>query len=71
MGSRSSVASYLIEKAAGIQLNYVVFNSGGEVNAALLGGHIDMAVSNPGESIELYQRLFADSCNSFFRLRRQ
>jgi putative tricarboxylic transport membrane protein len=53
LGSSDSVCSYLIEKAAGVQLNYVVFNSGGEVNAALLGGHIDLAVSNPGEALEL------------------
>ncbi len=53
LGSSDSVCAYLIEKAAGIQLNYVVFNSGGEVNAALLGGHIDLAVSNPGEALEL------------------
>jgi putative tricarboxylic transport membrane protein len=55
LGGADSVASYLLEKAAGIQFNYVVFNGGGEVNAALLGGHIDMAVSNPGESLELYK----------------
>jgi putative tricarboxylic transport membrane protein len=53
LGSSDSVCSYLLEKAAGIQLNYIVFNSGGEVNAALMGGHIDMAVSNPGEALEL------------------
>jgi putative tricarboxylic transport membrane protein len=55
LGGADSVAYYLIEKAAGIQFNYIVFNGGGEVNAALLGGHIDMAVSNPGESLELYK----------------
>jgi putative tricarboxylic transport membrane protein len=55
LGGADSIATYLIEKAAGIQFNYVVFNSGGEVNAALLGGHIDMAVSNPGESSELFK----------------
>ena len=53
LGSSDSVCSYLIEKVAGIQLNYIVFNSGGEVNAALMGGHIDLAVSNPGEALEL------------------
>jgi putative tricarboxylic transport membrane protein len=52
-GSSDSICAYLIEKAAGIKLNYIVFNSGGEVNAALLGGHIDLAVSNPGEALEL------------------
>ena len=53
LGSSDSICAYLIEKAKGIKLNYIVFNSGGEVNAALLGGHIDIAVSNPGEALEL------------------
>jgi putative tricarboxylic transport membrane protein len=53
LGSSDSICAYLVEKAAGVQFNYVVFNGGGEVNAALLGGHIDMAVSNPGEALEL------------------
>ena len=53
LGSSDSICAYLIEKAAGIQLNYIVFNSGGEVNAALMGGHIDIAVANPGEALEL------------------
>lgn len=55
LGGADSVAYYLIEKAAGVQFNYIVFNGGGEVNAALLGGHVDMALSNPGESLELYK----------------
>ena len=55
LGSSDSICAYLVEKAAGVQLNYVVFNSGGEVNAALLGGHIDLAVSNPGEALELFK----------------
>ncbi len=53
LGSSDSICAYLIEKAAGVQFNFIVFNSGGEVNAALMGGHIDMAVSNPGEALEL------------------
>ncbi len=55
LGGNDSICTYLIEKAAGIQLNYIVFNGGGEVNAALLGNHIDMAISNPGEALELYK----------------
>lgn len=55
LGSSDSICAYLIEKAVGVQFNYVVFNGGGEVNAALLGGHIDMAVTNPGEALELYK----------------
>lgn len=45
------IFTYLFEKAAGIQLKYVPFNSGGEVTAALMGGHIDAAVENPNEII--------------------
>lgn len=53
LGSSDSICSYLIEKEAGVKLNYIVFNSGGEVNAAVLGGHVDLGVSNPGEALEL------------------
>jgi len=53
VGSTDSIGAYLFEKAAGIQFNFVSFTGGGEVNAALLGGHIDWAVANPGEAMEL------------------
>jgi len=53
LGSADSICVYLIEKAAGVKFNYIVFNSGGEVNAALLGGHVDIALTNPGEALEL------------------
>ncbi len=55
LGSSDSICAYLIEKAAGVQFNYIVFNSGGEVNAALLGSHVSMAITNPGEALELYK----------------
>jgi putative tricarboxylic transport membrane protein len=55
LGSSDSICVYLIEKAAGVQFNFIVFNSGGEVNAALLGGHVNMAITNPGEALELYK----------------
>jgi putative tricarboxylic transport membrane protein len=42
---------YLLEKAAGIKCKYVPFNSGGEVTASLMGGHIDSAVENPNEIV--------------------
>jgi putative tricarboxylic transport membrane protein len=53
LGSADSICAYLLEKSAGVQFNFIVFNSGGEVNAALMGGHIDWAVANPGEALEL------------------
>jgi putative tricarboxylic transport membrane protein len=45
------IFTYLLEKAAKIQVKYVPFNSGGEVTAALMGGHIDAAVENPNEIV--------------------
>ncbi len=45
------IFSYLFQQAAKIQFKYVPFNSGGEVTAALMGGHIDAAVENPNEIV--------------------
>src|SRR3954464_12686591 len=45
------IFTYLFEKAARIKVKYVPFNSGGEVTAALMGGHIDAGVMNPNEII--------------------
>ena len=42
---------HLFEDAAKIKVKYVPFNSGGEVTAALMGGHIDAGVMNPNEII--------------------
>jgi putative tricarboxylic transport membrane protein len=49
IGSSDSIIEYLLEK----ELNAVSFNSAGEVNAALLGGAVDLAFANPGEVREL------------------
>jgi len=43
------IFAHLFEQAANIKLKYVPFNSGGEVTAALMGGHIDAGVMNPNE----------------------
>ncbi len=53
LGASDSIATYLLEKAAGVKFNYIVFTGGGESTAALLGGHVDMIVGNPGESMEM------------------
>ena len=47
--SEDHIFTYLLEKAAGIKVKYVPFNSGGEVTAALMGGHVDAGVMNPNE----------------------
>jgi len=45
------IFTYLFEQAAKIKVKYVPFNSGGEVTAALMGGHIDAAAENPNEIV--------------------
>ena len=45
----------LFERAAGIKLRYVPFNSGGECITALLGGHVDMIWANPGEFVPQWE----------------
>ncbi len=47
--SEDHIFTYLFEQAAKVKVRYVPFNSGGEVTAALLGGHIDAGVMNPNE----------------------
>ena len=47
-GSDANLAA-MISAAVKIKLNYIPFKSGGEVNAAILGGHVDVALGNPNE----------------------
>ena len=47
-GSDANLAA-MINAAVKIKLNYIPFKSGGEVNAAILGGHVDVALGNPNE----------------------
>ena len=49
--SEDHIFTYLFEQAAKIKVKYVPFNSGGEVTAALMGGHIDAGVMNPNEIV--------------------
>jgi putative tricarboxylic transport membrane protein len=46
-----AIGTALINDALGIKLNYIPFNSGGEAAAALLGGHVELAISNPNELV--------------------
>lgn len=49
--SEDHIFTYLFEQAAKVKVKYVPFNSGGEVTAALMGGHIDAGVMNPNEIV--------------------
>jgi putative tricarboxylic transport membrane protein len=47
-GSDANLA-VMLNDAAKIKINYIPFKSGGEVNAAILGGHVEAALGNPNE----------------------
>ncbi|MEI7670777.1 MAG: tripartite tricarboxylate transporter substrate binding protein [Deltaproteobacteria bacterium] len=49
VGSPDSLVVASIAKAAGVEFLYVPFQGGGEMNAALLGGHIDIMSSSPSD----------------------
>jgi putative tricarboxylic transport membrane protein len=46
-----AIATALINDTLKIKLNYIPFQSGGEAAAAILGGHVDVAISNPNELV--------------------
>lgn len=54
-GQEDQMCNRLVERAAGIKLRYVPFNSGGECITALLGGHVDMIWANPSEFVPQYE----------------
>jgi putative tricarboxylic transport membrane protein len=51
VGSPDSLVVASIAKAAGVEFNYIPFQGGGEMNAALLGGHIDAMSSAPSDML--------------------
>jgi putative tricarboxylic transport membrane protein len=53
LGGPDTICASMVEKTAGVQFNSVVFNGQAESNIAILGGHVDMSIGNPGESLEL------------------
>jgi len=48
IGSMQSIGISMLEQAAGVKFNWVAFNSTPDIVAALLGGHVDVGVSNLG-----------------------
>ena len=55
VGGSDSILAAMIGKAAGVKFNYIAFQGGGDVNAALLGGHIDIASANPTEVMAQFE----------------
>jgi putative tricarboxylic transport membrane protein len=55
IGNTDSICTDMIERAAGVKFNYVGFAGGGDVTVAVIGGHVDFGINNPGEALELYK----------------
>lgn len=55
IGSMQSVGISMLEKAAGVKFNWVAFQSTPDVVAALLGGHVDVGVSNLGPTLPFFE----------------
>jgi putative tricarboxylic transport membrane protein len=49
--SEDHLTNYLLEKGAGIKINYTPFSGGSEVMSNLMGGHLDIAWANPSECV--------------------
>ncbi|MDI7261107.1 MAG: tripartite tricarboxylate transporter substrate binding protein [Thermodesulfobacteriota bacterium] len=51
IGASDHIAAHRIEKATGVEFNIVSFKQGSEAFGALLGGHVDFGLGNPGEML--------------------
>ena len=52
IGGDDHLAMLMFEKAAGIDMTHVPYDSGGPVRAAVLGGHIDIGSFNVSEAVD-------------------
>lgn len=55
VGSMQNIGVSMLENAAETDLNWVAFNSTPDIIAALLGGHIDVGVSNLGATGQFFE----------------
>jgi len=56
IGSTDHIVTTLLEKAAGIKLNYIPFDGGGgQITSSLLGGAVNMGVYPPDEALSLIE----------------
>lgn len=53
LGSTDNMVTGLLEKASGVQINYIPFDGGGAAQTAFLGGNVDMLVLTIDEGLAL------------------
>lgn len=55
VGSMQHIGISMFEKSAGIKLNWVAFEATPDILTALLGGHVDVGVSNLGPTLPFFE----------------
>lgn len=55
IGSMQHLGTSMLEKAAGVKFNWVGFDSTPDIMTALLGGHVDIGVSNLGPTAPFFE----------------
>ncbi len=55
VGSMQNIGMTMLEEAAGAKFNWVAFESTPDIIAAVLGGHVDVGVSNLGPALEFFE----------------
>lgn len=54
VGSMQNIGMTMLEKEAGVKFNWVAFESTPDIIAAVLGGHVDVGISNLGPALEFF-----------------
>ena len=55
VGSMQNIGMTMLEEAAGVKFNWVAFESTPDIIASVLGGHVDVGVSNLGPMLEFFK----------------
>lgn len=55
VGSMQNIAMTMLEEKAGVKFNWVAFESTPDIIAAVLGGHVDVGVSNLGPALSFFE----------------
>ncbi len=55
VGSMQNIGMSMLEDAAGVKFNWVAFESTPDIMSALLGGHVDVGISNLGSTLSFFE----------------
>ncbi len=55
VGSMQNIGMKMLEEAAGVKFNWVAFESTPDIIAAVLGGHVDVGISNLGPALSFFE----------------